>query len=136
MRRTVVVLSGVFVFFSAVAFTAFAQFPNPNPRAGKNQTDGFIWEYTGQEVVDQKLTGKKMSGHFRVSNLVAYKGPKRIGFVRPERASKTTLTITDWPELNGTATLTKTGYQPPIWQGGFRKADGTKWRWSVKFVKN
>ncbi len=99
----------------------------------QNKVVGFIWEYHGKKVVDDKLTGEEIHGQFRVFNKEAFKGPKKVGFVKAKGPLESTLTITDWPEMNGKVTLKKVGMAPPVWQGLFQKDDGSNWRLTVKF---
>ena len=109
--------------------TAIAQ-----PR--KNTVVGFIWEYHGKKVVDDKLTGEEIKGKFRVFEREAFRGPKKVGVVKPNGNLESTLTITEWPEMNGTVKLKKVGLKPPVWQGLFHKEDGTKWRMTITFQKS
>jgi hypothetical protein len=68
---------------------------------------------------------EKESGQFRVYKHVVYKGAKKVGTIQP-RGTDTTLTITDFPKLNGKVELRKIKRDPPVWRGVFHKTDVTK----------
>jgi hypothetical protein len=91
---------------------------------GKDKEDdvvGVIWHYT------IKRDKAKQTGTFRVYNMKIYKGDKVVGKYQHSGDQKTTITFTDWPEMNGKVALTKTKRHPPHAEGKLKKDDGTEW---------
>jgi hypothetical protein len=104
--------------------------------AKKNKTIGYIWDYRGFTVVDDKPTGEKIDGRLRVFNYEDFLGPRKIGYVKPNGPLESTLTVTDMPALNGTVTLKKIGMRPEVWAGLLVKDDGSKRKLTVGFLQN
>lgn len=123
------------LLFASVPFVRSAEAQPPKSKKA-NKVIGYIWEYHGKKVVDDKETGESIEGKFRVFNYEAFRGPKKVGYVKPNGELESTLTINDWPEMNGTVTLTRVGQRPPVWVGLLRKDDGTQWKLRVKFLQN
>jgi hypothetical protein len=111
-----------------VCLVALAYLACPAPtsaRDDKGNVVGAIWKFTMTNGTEQE------SGQFRVHKYVVYKGAKKVGIVRP-RGTESTLTITDFPKLNGKVELRKIKKDPPHWRGTFHKTDGTKWDITVE----
>jgi hypothetical protein len=93
---------------------------------GKDEFVGGIWSYTltrGEE---------KTTGQFRVNDREIFKGPKKVGTVNPD-GGETTITITDWPEMNGVAHLRKNRRHPAGASGTLKKTDGSEWAIRITF---
>jgi hypothetical protein len=116
----------------AIAFltsTVFAALPlAKGPAKGKDGKDdivGAVWTYTlakGDE---------RSSGQFRVNDNVVYKGPKKVGTVEVKDNDETTITFTDWDEMNGVAKLRKNKREPVGASGKLTKKDGSEWAMKV-----
>ena len=121
------------------ASTGLGQRQGPDPK--ENKVVGVIWAFRGKKVAEGKETGEVIEGKFRVFGRDIYRGPKKVGFVRPQSASESSFTITDWPDsdtpnMNGTIKMKKVGQRPAVWQGLFKRNDGTEWKLTVKFLQN
>jgi hypothetical protein len=112
----------VFALFALALLSSFAA---AQDKDGKDDVVGAIWKFTMSNGT------QKESGQFRVYRHVVFKGAKRVGTIQP-RGTDTTLTITDFPKLNGKVELRKVKRDPPVWRGIFHKTDGTKWEIEVE----
>lgn len=93
-------------------------------RKGKDGVDdivGSIWTYT------LKKGDKEESGQFRIYKGEVFKGADKVGTYHVKDEDETTITFTNWPEMNGTAVLRKTHKRPPGAAGVLHKKDGTDW---------
>jgi hypothetical protein len=108
--------------------TVFAAVPlardSNKGKDGKDDIVGAVWEYT------LKKGKETSSGQFRVSENRIFKGAKKVGKVEPN-GDETTITITDWDEMNGTAKLTKNRRAPAGASGTLTKKDGSEWEMKV-----
>jgi hypothetical protein len=101
--------------------SAFAARDSAKGKDGKDDVVGTIWSYT---ITHGK---EKESGKFRVYDGKIYKGDKVVGKYQVTGDEKSTITFTDWPEMNGSVELTKTRRHPPRAKGTLKKDDGTEW---------
>lgn len=92
----------------------------------KDDVVGAIWTFRavrGSEVE---------AGQFRVYQYEVFRGPRKVGVVKPKDEDETTLVIDGYPKLNGSVVLRKTGRMPPVWAGMLEQDDGSKWRLTVQ----
>ena len=95
---------------------------------GKDGVDdhmGAIWEFTLTKGTE------KSSGKFRVLNHEIFHQNKKVGKAEGKDDDETTITITEWDEMNGTATLRKHKRHPPGATGTLKKKDGSEWEMKV-----
>lgn len=121
-------LMGVVMLFGATP-TAIAK-----RRARKAEDpNGWIWSYVATSG------SKSESGTFQVLSLQIYQDKKKVGHVDPKGGAKlgdtTTLILTDFGKMNGTAELTKSHKKPPVWAGTLKATDGTEWHFKAKLVE-
>ena len=93
----------------------------------KDKVFGAIWSY--------KLTrdgAKEQAGTLRVYRDDVFVKDKKVGTVRRKGDGETLLTIGGIPEMKGTALLRKTGRNPAVGLGKFKKEDGTEWDMRVE----
>jgi hypothetical protein len=110
------------------AVQAFARQPQQN-----SDPNGWIWSYVATSG------DKEKSGTFRVSNLQVFKNGKKVGHIDPKGGAKlgdaTTLILTDFGKLTGTAELVKSHKKPAVWAGTMKAKDGTEWHFKAKLVE-
>ena len=90
-------------------------------RDGVLDVVGTNWHY--------KLTrGDKIeTGNFRVYKLEIFKGKDKIGVVKPKDEDESSLVFTDFPELNGKATIRKVHDKVRVWKGTLVRPNDQKW---------
>jgi hypothetical protein len=100
---------------------------NDRGRDQKQDAGGTIWHY--------KMTreGKSMSGNFRVHQFQIFNGNDKVGVVRPIDNDETSFRVTDFPELNGVATIQKVRDMPGHAMGTLTKPNGDKWDIEIEF---
>ena len=128
VRRNVVLSIFCLLLVSLLAVTPGLAKP---PKKNNNKVVGIRWEFTGKKVVNGNQMAEIISDTFRVNNYNVFRGARKVGVVQPNGATETTLTITDFPKLNGTVTLRKVDTKPPVWKGQLEQSDGTKWLMTV-----
>ena len=129
MRNGKQILCLVLVFFISLGFAGVAE-----PKK-KDKVVGTIWSYRATKMEEDMKKAEEISGHFRVVNHRVFSGPKRVGAVKPIRDLESEITITDWPEMNGTMTVQRTGKKPITWKGKFIKSDGSNWSITLKVAQ-
>jgi hypothetical protein len=96
--------------------------------------------------VDDKVVGtryqftcvngdKEVTSTFRVYKYEVFRKDKKVGTLKPKNDTETTLIITDFEMLNGTAALRKINNGPPKWMGDLKKTDGSIWKLTVVGVE-
>jgi hypothetical protein len=111
-----------------IIFVSISPLLGADSRKGKDGKDDFvgaIWRFT--------LTrdGKKESGQFRVYKDEIFKGATKVGVVQPKDKNETTLVFTEWPEMNGSATLRKVKNGQAA--GTLNKNNGSKWEMVINW---
>jgi hypothetical protein len=103
MMRHWILLAAVLVLVGLDARYSGAQVAKKRP----NNVVGTIWEFQASSGI------ATVDGQFRVYRKDVFKGPNKVGYVKPKDDDETTLVITDFPKLNGTVVLRKTRRKPP-----------------------
>ena len=130
-RRSLLV---VCLSFALVGILGAVQaFAAKHSKGGNSDPNGWIWSYVATSG------DKEESGTFRVSSLQVFKDGKKVGHIDPKGGTKlgdsTTLILTDFGKLNGTAELVKSHKKPPVWAGTMKTKDGTEWHFRAKLVE-
>jgi hypothetical protein len=122
-------LPGVMALLVVTAFGISAS-AQTKGKDGVADVAGARWHYEITNGADKKPVEK---GVFRVNEKVIYKGKDKVGLIKAQSRTETTLIIEHLPEINGTAKLKKVSEKPPIWEGTLERKGGKHFKMRVEF---
>lgn len=96
---------------------------------GVDDVVGTRWSYELSKQGESKPFEK---GVFRVYKKEVFKGKNKVGVVKPNSPTETTLQIDGLPEINGVAKLKRTDAKPPVWEGTLERKSGKHFKIRVE----